>query len=212
MATKNENLIELKDIKVNEAVIEIEGDGDLVLNKMNDPTSRALTDARKDKAKSTEKPNPWEEIITAMHWRDGKPKEFSEESLIDALTNNAPCITAFGLKKSVLAAVVRNGIDKYSTKMDSALNIVAPGGLIPIEFSEHYIDEKLMSPKRGAPVLVKLNRFSGWKAKFKIKYTENVYGIEQIVNIINLAGFGGGIGSGRSSGFGRFHVTNVENA
>lgn len=209
---KKETMVELQDIKVNEAVISIAGDGDLVLNKMNDPTARELTNVRNGKAKSTEKPNEWECIITSMHWRDGKPKEFSEESMMEALTNNAPCITAFGLKKAILAAVVRNGIDKYSTKMDSALNILSTGGLIPIAFDEHYIDEKLMSPKRGAPVLVRLNRFSGWSAKFRIKFTENVYGIDQIVNIINLAGFGGGIGSGRSSGFGRFHVINVENA
>lgn len=206
---KKEQAIELKEIKVNTAIITIEGDGDLVLNKMNEPTIRALTDQRKDKAKSTEKPNEWECIITAMHWRDGYPKEFTEEALFDALQNNAPCITSFGLKKAILAAVVRNGIDTYSTKMDSALNIVATGGLIPIKFTDHFIDEKLMSPKRGAPVLVHLNRFSGWSATFTIKYTENVYGIEQIVNVINLAGFGSGIGSGRTSGYGRFHVSNV---
>lgn len=211
MANKAEK-ITLQEIKVNRATIEIEGDGDLVLNKMNDPTIRLLTGQRKDQAKSTEKPDEWECIITSMHWRDGKPKEFSEESLIDALTNNAPCITAFGMKKAILAAVVRNGVDKYSTKMDSALNVIAQGGLIPIEFTDHHIDEKLMSPKRGAPVLVRLNRFSGWRAKFVISYTENVYGIDQIVNIINLAGFGGGIGSGRSSGYGRFHVTNITSA
>lgn len=211
MATKKVQAIELKEIKVNEGIISIAGDGDLVLNKMNAPTIRALTDQRKDKAKSTEKPDPWECVITSIHWRDGSPTTFSEESLIDALKNNAPCITAFGLKKAILAAVVRNGIDTYSTKMDSALNIIAPGGLIPIRFSDHFIDEKLMSPKRGAPVLVRLNRFAGWSADFKIQYTENVYGIEQIVNVVNLAGFGGGIGSGRTSGYGRFHVTNVTN-
>ena len=212
MAKKAEQAIELKEIKVNSALITIEGDGDVVLNKMNDPTARALTDQRKDKAKTLEKPDPWECIITSLHWRDGKPKTFSEDSLKEALENNAPCITSFGMKKAILAAVVRNGIDAYSTKMDSALNIIANGGLIPIQFTNHYIDEKLMSPKRGAPVLVRLNRFSGWRATFKIQYTENVYGIEQIINVINLAGFGGGIGSGRSSGYGRFHVTNVESA
>ena len=213
MATaKKDQIVELKEIKVNSAIVTIEGDGDIILNKMNDPTARALVDQRKDKAKSTEKPNLWECIITSIHWRDGKPKTFSEESLLDALKNNAPCITACGLKKSFMAAVVRNGIDTYSTKFDAAVNIIAPGGLVPIKFAEHYVDEKLMSPKKGAPVLVHLNRFSGWSADIMIQYTENVYGIEQIVNIINLAGFGLGIGSGRSSGYGRFHVSNVRSA
>lgn len=85
--------------------------------------------------------------------------------------------------------------------------MTAKGGLIPITFAEHNIDEKLMSPKKGAPVLVHLNRFSGWKATFEISYVENIYSIEQIINIIELAGFGGGIGSGRTSGYGRYHVS-----
>lgn len=78
------------------------------------------------------------------------------------------------------------------------------------ENSEHHIDEKLMSPKKGSPVLVHLNRFSGWSATFTIQYTENAFSIEQIVNIINLAGFGNGIGSGRSSGYGRYHVEGIK--
>lgn len=204
-----ETVIEMKPIKIKNVVITIVGDGDLVLNKMNDVVSKELVDKRKDKAKDLSKPNEWEKIITALHWRDGKPTDFSEEGMIHALRENAPCITAFGLKKSFGDAVVRNEIDKYKTKFDASVNIIASGGLVPITFAEHFIDEKLMSPKKGAPVLVHLNRFSGWKAEFTLSYTENAYSIEQIVNIINLAGFGIGIGSGRTSGYGRYHVESI---
>lgn len=210
MAGKKTEVIELKEINVKMAKITICGDGDLVLNKMNDVTARQLIDARKNKAKDTSVKNVWEEIITSIHWYKGKPTDFSEEGLLDALKNNAPCITAFGLKESFGNAVVRHNVDTYSTKFMAGVNIPAVGGLIPIEFAEHYIDEKLMSPKKSAPVLVHLNRFSGWKATFEISYVESIYSLEQIVNIINLAGFGIGIGSGRSSGYGRYHVENVE--
>ena len=202
--------IEIKAIETKQVTVKIVGDGDLILNKMNDVSTRQLTDQRKNKAKDLEVPNEWEKIITAMHWRDGKPTDFSEQGLIDALKNNAPCITAFGLKKSFGEAVVRNEIDKFKTKFDPSVNIIAKGNLIPIKFTEHYIDEKLMSPKMGKPVLVRMNRFSGWSAEFVIKFTENVYSLEQIINIINLAGFGLGIGSGRSSGYGRYHVADVK--
>ena len=201
--------IEIKRIETKQVTVKIVGDGDLILNKMNDVSTRQLTDQRKNKAKDMEVPNEWEQIITAMHWRDGKPTDFSEQGLIDALKNNAPCITAFGLKKSFGEAVVRNEIDKFKTKFDPSVNIIAKGNLIPIKFTEHYIDEKLMSPVRGKPVLVRMNRFSGWSAEFTIQFTENVYSLEQIINIINLAGFGLGIGSGRTSGYGRYHVEEV---
>lgn len=190
--------------------VTIVGDGDLVLNKMNDVTVKQLTDKRKNKAKDIEVPNMWEEIITSMHWYNGKPTDFSEDGLIKALEENAPCITAFGLKKSFGDAVVRAEIDKYKTKFDANVNIMAKNNLVPITFTGHYIDEKLMSPKKGSPVLVHLNRFSGWRATFTVSFMENVYSAEQILNIINLAGFGIGIGSGRSSGYGRYHIESVK--
>ena len=136
--------IEIKRIDVKQVTVKIVGDGDLILNKMNDVSARQLTDQRKNKAKDLEVPNEWEQIITAMHWRDGKPTDFSEQGLIDALKNNAPCSTAFGLKKSFGDAVVRNEIDKYRTKFDNSRNIIAKGNLVPVKFTEDYVDEKLM--------------------------------------------------------------------
>ncbi len=210
---KNVEVIEFKAIEPRRAKITIAGDTDLILNKMNDVTTKQLTDKRKDKAKDLEKPNMWEQVITSIHWLNGKPAEFSEESLKENLNPkvNAPCITAFGLKKSFGEALTRNKISTYSTEFRATMNVIGQGdGLIPIQFTEYHLDEKLMSPKKGAPVLVQLNRFSGWSATFEISFLENVYSLEQIVNIINLAGFGLGIGSGRSSDYGRYHVVNVE--
>lgn len=209
MAKKDE-FISVNKINVSRTKVTIIGDGDLCLNKMNDVAARILTDQRKDKAKSLNKPNMWEEVITALHWRDGKPKDFSEEGLYRALKENAPCISAFGLKKSWGDAVVRNAIDKYKTKFDASINIISTGGIVPIKFSNYTLDEKLMSPKKGSPVLVHISRFSGWSAEVEIAFTENTYSLEQIINIINLSGFGIGIGSGRSSGYGRYHVAGVE--
>ena len=179
---------------------------------MNKRNEEFLIGVRKDEGKKIASINEWEDVITAMHWRDelSKDIEYTEETLKKLLTKNAPCISAFGLKKSWGQAVVRNGIDTYATKFDACVNINAPGNLIPVRFAEHYIDEKLMSPKRGAPVLVRMNRFSGWEADVTIQYIDGgAYGLEQIVQIVNLAGFGMGIGSGRTSGFGRYTVTGV---
>ena len=211
---KDKNVIELKDLRnaSKTAIITIEGDGDLVLNKMNNRNTRALL--ADDRKKVKEQPNAWEDIITAIHWRDplnmkDTYKECNEEMMGKLLAENAPCISAFGLKKSFGQAVVRNEIDKYATKIDNALNVVAENGNVPITFTEWTIDERLMSPKKGSPVVVRLNHFRRWKAEFTINYTDNVYSLSEIVNIINLAGFGLGIGSGRTSGYGRYHVIGV---
>lgn len=61
--------------------VTIVGDSDLILNKMNDVNAKQLIDKRKDKAKDMEKSNVWENIITSMHWYNGKPTDFSEAGL-----------------------------------------------------------------------------------------------------------------------------------
>lgn len=208
---KQEKTIEVKPIKIEIATITITGDTDLILNKMDAPTTRMLTDIRKDKSKTISEKNEWEEIATKIHWQKPFGDVYTEQTFKDALKNNAPCISAFGLKKSFGQAVVRNGIDTYSTKFDATMNIVAENNLIPIRFTEHYIDEKLMSPKRGAPVLVRQNRFTGWSADITVQYISGgSFSLEQIIQVINLAGFSMGIGSGRTSGYGRYHVSGVK--
>ena len=210
----SEKVINLTDMRAMTKTVQIyiEGDGDLVLNCMNARNTRSLL--AEDRKKIREAPNIWEDIITSIHWRDAIKcedtyAECSEEMLDRLLKENAPCITAFGLKKSFGQAVVRNEIDKYATKIDNAINVIADKGLVPITFTEWSLDERLMSPQKGSPVTVRLNHFSGWKANFRIDYTDHVFSLEQIVNIINLAGFGLGIGSGRSSGYGRYHVVDI---
>lgn len=204
--------------KAKRARITIAGDGTLVLNKMNARNTRQLL--ADDRKKVKEQPNYWEDIVTSIHWEKPLPftntyKECNEEN-VKAIFNpenkdrNRPCITSFGLKKSFGQAVVRNEIDKYSTKLDNALNIIAKNNLVPIDFAEWGIDEKLMQPQKGSPIVARLNQFSGWTASFDILYTDNVYSLKEITNIINLAGFGLGIGSGRSSGYGRYHVVSVQ--
>lgn len=218
MAKKEqENVVQVIPVEVKYVTVTIEGDGDLVLNKMNASNSRQLlADDRKAQALfEAQHKNKWEDVITSIHWRDGIPTEdtnaeCTEEMFYQMLHENAPCISAFGLKKSWGQAVVQNEVDKYSTKFNNAVNIIATGGLVPIRFTEWRLDERLMSPKRGAPVTTRLNHFIGWSADIQIAYTEHVYSLNEIITIINYAGFGLGIGSGRTSGYGRYKVVNVK--
>lgn len=212
---KQDNGINMTDLdsKIKHAIITIEGTSDLVLNKMNARNTRALTAV--DRKQIREIPNVWEDLITAIHWRDPLPMtdtytQSTKEMMDRMLAENAPCITAFGLKKSFGQTVVRTGMDKYSTSFDASLNITSVGGLVPVKFAAWGYTEHLMSPKRGAPVNVSLNHFVGWSARFQIDYLEGVYTRDKLVDIINLAGFSIGIGSGRTSGYGRYKVTAVE--
>lgn len=225
MAKKNDtaneaNVIALKPINVKRGIVCIRGSSDLVLNKMNASNTRQLIapDRKAQAVWEAQHKNVWEDIITAIHWRDPLPlkgdnsdglatnRECSAEMMEWLLANNAPCITAFGLKQSWGQAVIRQEIDKFRTKFDSAVNIVSPGGLVPVKFAEWRIDERLMAPKKGAPITTRLNHFVGWSAEVPIEFTENVFSISSIATAICYAGFSIGIGSGRTSGYGRYTI------
>lgn len=208
--TKKE--VTVNPINTKTVTITIVGDSDLILNKMNDINKRMLIDKQKNKSKTVKETNEWEAIITAMHWRDGTPTDYSEKGLYDALKNNAPCITTFGLKKSFEEAIVRLNIDKNSTKFRNSVNVIAPKGLVPINFAQYTKVEKIITTKggKGSPILAIQNMFSGWSASFEIQFVDGgEYSLEQLLQIIAIAGFGGGIGSGRTSGYGRYHMVGV---
>ena len=207
--------IELKSIEVKNAQVFIVGDSDLILNKVNARYERELRDIDLGAKTVKEVPNMWEDIITAVKWNIPYPvkntyEEMNEETYRYMIQNGKPCISSYGLWKSIGDAVVRNEIDSYATKVKNAVNIIAQDNSIPIDFAEAYVDSKVMPLKKGGHTITKLNRFTGWSCNFTIRYTENVYTLNQIINFINLAGFGLGIGSGRSSGYGRYHVADVK--
>ena len=216
-----EKKIEIDSINVNRATIHIQGTGTLILNAMNARNTRSLIGERSESGgkKLREEPNMWEDLATSIRWArpiNQEPfcitdsyRQMNEEKMLQLLSENKPCISAFGLKKSWCQAVVRNELDKYATKFDNAVNIVAINNLIPVDFSSWSYEECLMSPKRGAPILVRLNRFSGWSADITLDYTTHVYSLGTIVSVVRMAGFGLGIGSGRSSGYGRYEITEV---
>lgn len=69
--------IEIKSINTRQVTVTIVGDGDLILNKMNDVNIRRLTAERKSKAKDTDKPNEWKRssqlFIGTMEHRQTSP-------------------------------------------------------------------------------------------------------------------------------------------
>lgn len=223
-ATSEANVVTVQPINVRHAVITIRGTTDLVLNKMNASNTRQLIaeDRKAQGVWEAQHKNVWEDIITAIHWRDpistvgdnsdglATNRECSEQMMMELLKTNAPCITAFGLKKSWRQAVVWQEIDKYGTKFDAAVNIIATGGLIPIKFTEWRLDERLMTPKKGAPITTRLSHFIGWSAEVPIEFTTNVFSESAIATVVNYSGFSVGIGSGRSSGYGRYEIVDFK--
>jgi len=193
--------------------VTIVGDTDLILNKTSASYERECIAVAGGKTITKGDPNYWEDLLTSVRWSIPFPvedtRDLGEEHYRWMLEHGKPCLSAYGLYKSFGDAVVRNEIDTYATKIKNAVTVLSDNDKIPIDFAAAFVEEKLMPLKKGGHTVAVLNRFSGWSATFTIRYTENVYNREKILNIINLAGFGLGIGSGRPSGYGRYHIADV---
>lgn len=212
---EKESVVSITPIEIKRATIYIEGDSELILHKLNARSRRSIVASQTGKKTVNEVPNFWEDIITSVHWDIPLPvkdsyKECTEETMEFMLKNGKPQLSTFGFKASIGDAVVRNKIDAYSTKIKNAVNTINP--YEPITFATHYIAEEVINlpGKKSSKMVVYLNHFTGWRSKIDISYTENVYSLDQIINIINMAGFGLGIGSGRPSGYGRYHIYDVK--
>ena len=208
MAKKEIIKINMPEFKM--ATITIEGTTDLCLNKMNYGSKMNLPQNKSGKTKFIK--SKWGDIVTSIHWKEGIDEaeiyyDADEEMMNKLLLKNAPCFTGFGLKKACIATISRNNISGTGTSFQQTVNMLED--LIPIEFTTHYIREVIASPKKGSPVISDVNMFSGWRATFSIEYSETAYDFNSILSIIQLAGFGGGIGSGRTSGYGRFHLVST---
>ena len=87
---KNPEEIKTTDLNsvIKHARITISGDSDLVLNKMNNRNARTLM--APDRKSIREQPNLWEDLITAIHWRDQLPmKDTYEESTEEMMRSSA---------------------------------------------------------------------------------------------------------------------------
>jgi len=212
-AKKKAEVVEMKPIEVKYLTIKIVGDTDLRLHRMDAVNRQALIDKQRGKESKSKKVSvdKWMQAISTLRWRDGDPTEYTEEAYKEAIENNAPCISSFGLKKSIGQAVTRLGFETYSTNFNASLQIVDE--LIPIKFTECVLEEQLVPAPTGSPILGYINQFKGWSAEFEIRYIENYYSLEQLLNFIKYSGFSIGIGSGRpgksASNYGTYHIEEI---
>lgn len=208
MAKKTEEIV-IKPLPLKRIVITLEGDGELILHKMSKRTRQDLLDKQANKTKNPEPHNEWEDIATSLHWKKPIGEIKTEDDLRKLFEENTPCISAKGLMESFCNAVVRYGLDKYTTNFRANVKIVSVDKKIPIKFAQHYVREELIPSNTASKVPVRslFNVFDGWTADVEIQYVNGTaFKLEQILQVIGYAGFGIGVGSSRDDDYGRFHI------
>ena len=219
MATKKNEVIEVKPIEIAEATVQIEGTSPLIMHAWSAKAKRQILEKELKIAnvKAREVKNPLEDFVASMYWLTPQPTEFTDESVGKALETARFGFPVTAFKQAAIDGAYRAGA---ATKADlrgafyivgdeesyyaSDLRIssdqknieIIPNHEIPMSMVEIHSDVPVM--REDMVVLSGLSRaadvryrgeFRNWKANLKIRYNKN--GMFTLEQIINFLNFGG---------------------
>lgn len=214
MATKKQEIIEIKPIEMREVRLKIVGDSPLIMHAWSEKAKKQMLDTQmgKAKGKQKEKKNPVEDFINSMYWLTEKPVEMTEEAYIDAIHRGARFgfpVTA--LKQAAISASFRKGWSKDKMSLRGVFFIDGGfGEFMEIKSDPPIMREDMVKVGMGTADLRYRGEFQNWSAEFIVKYDANgQYDLSSIINMINAGGTVCGLGEWRverDGQFGMFHV------
>ena len=175
--------VKLEAVKIENLQINIEGTTPLIIHKFSDKAKKQMVD--KQTGKTSQKKH-----------RDIKAEVEACKYYMSKGRIGFPC---GGFKKAMVeVGPYLDGLDKKKVK-GSMYVIGEENNLVPIAFEEEAVNEaivRLSGPGRTAMVRYR-PEFRKWTANLNIQYNANMITPEQIVNLVNMAGFHIGVGDWR---------------
>lgn len=114
------------------------------------------------------------------------------------------------LKRAIIAAAHKDlGIEKTLVRKSLFLHIPDPGGIIEMDCKPPRMREDMMRVGMGSVDLRYRPEFEQWAATVNIEFDSEMLTEQDVVTLIDRAGFGVGIGEGRPEvgrDYGRFKV------
>jgi hypothetical protein len=193
MAAKTDNTITLQPIQRKTMRIRIIGDSPLICHKFSEKARREMLDKQMKKAKQAkEAKNPEADFNAARYITDDGRDGFPAAGIKKAIANAFRF--ADGMKKVEIAGALH---------VDPGKELVAIDGPAPL------MREDTVKISMGTTDIRHRPEYRDWSMEFDVVFNGRAISAEQIVNLINIAGFGVGIGEWRperNGQHGMFHV------
>lgn len=192
MPAKAESVITLQPIQRQTMRVRIVGDSPLICHRFDEKARKIMLDKQQKKASQAKAARDPEADFNAARYvmedgRDGFP--------------------AAGVKKAIANAFrFSDGIKKV--EINGALHVEPGAELIPIDCREMVMREDTVRISMSTDIRFR-PEYRDWSMEFDVVFNSRAISPEQIVNLVNIAGFGIGIGEWRperSGQFGMFHV------
>lgn len=214
MATKNEQVLEIRPIELETVTLKIVGDTPLIMHAWSEKAKREMLEKQMKvtKTKSRDAKNPVEDFIRSMYWLTDMPTDMTEEGFEKAIEQGARFgfpVTAF--KQAAISASYRMGWSKDKMSLRGMFFIEGDENqMIEIHSDTPIMREDMVKIALGTADIRYRGEFRNWSASLRITYNKNgQYTLEQIVNIINAGGYVCGVGEWRperDGQFGMFHI------
>lgn len=219
MATKANEVVEIRPIEIRQIPIRIVGDSPLITHAWSEKAKRMMLEAQQKatKTKAKEIRRPFMDFIESMYWLTEKPTADTDEELQKKFEKIMASKTAklgfsvTAIKQAANSAAYRLGWVKNQMELRGSYFLDGGfGDYFEIKYEELRMREDMVRIGMGSADLRYRAEFSGWHADLILKYNANSnMTIEQILNCINAGGFACGIGEWRpekDGSFGMYHV------
>lgn len=209
MKKKEEQVkVEIPELEIKRTQITIVGDTPLIVKKFSQKAKEEIAEKQQKKAKKIkEGENVWETFIESLHWMTPKPKEYTEKAFNEAVKKGAKFgFPATGIKQCIASGAYRKKLVKDKVSMYGSFHIVEE--LCEIKGNLTMSEDYAKNPMTGGAVICTRPKFTDWSITFTIAY-DSTFSIHELVNFINIGGFGVGIGCWRvekAGMYGMFHV------
>ena len=192
-------------IKVEQTKIRIVGDSPLIVHAWSEKAKKMMLDKQTKAAKAgREVRDPWQEYCDSLYWLTEKPEKPTQKD-IDKATFGFP---ATAIKAASIDAAYQMGAIEKKTTLRAAFHII--GDMIPIIGKPSMREDMVRLGGITSPADLRYRgEFIEWAMEFVVQYAPLAVSLEQIVNAINLGGYGCGIGEWRPAkdgANGRYHV------
>lgn len=215
MATKTQEILEIRPIEIQKATIRIVGDTPLIMHAWSEKAKREMLEKQMKvtKTKAKDAKNPVEDFIRSMYWLTDMPTDMTQEGFERAIANGARFgfpVTAF--KQAAISAAYRMGWAKDKMSMRGAFFIDGDiNQMLEIKSDPPVMREDMVKIGMGTADIRYRGEFQNWYADMTISFNKNgQHSFEQIVNIINAGGYVCGVGEWRPERDGQYGMFHVE--
>lgn len=219
-----DQVIDIPGLDLRRCTIEVKGNNHLIVHKWSSKAIREMLDKQIGKArKKKEAKIPVADFVDTLHIRAGSfprdldPQKADKFEAIEKLSrpevqHGFPVV---GFKESAaLAWDMVQGIKKKQIRAAFHINSHAinelDDELAPITFKELQMREDMVRLQGTTADIRHRGQYINWQAHLDVVYNADVMSIEQLAHVLDVAGFGVGVGEWRPAKGGQYGTFQVE--